>query len=355
VDLSHLERLGLVCPTCRASGREAPALVLGHVEKRDGDDVIEGALLCPAKPCQREHPIIDGVVVAVADIGSWIGHQLDGLTRRDDLSAWMESLLGDASGRTTSFDRERHDLSTYATAHWGDRAGLAETGTLPALVDQVLAMLPEPPRGTWVDLGCALGRASHQLAAAGAELVVGVDLNFSMLRRAEQARRTGTMVWPQRRVGLVYDRRSAPLDGLPRDRVAYVCADVCVLPFAEGCFAGGLSLNVLDCVPSPLGHLVELGRVLPPGAPALLATPYDWAVSATAVEGWLGGHSQRGELGGDSETIMRLVLAPEPSGGVDTGLVIVEERDRVPWRLALTSRSTMLYEVHVLRLARRAA
>ena len=40
-----------------------------------------------------------------------------------------------------------------------------------------------------------------------------------------------------------------------------------------GSFGGALSLNVLDCVPSPVAHLMELGRVLEDGAPAMPEPP----------------------------------------------------------------------------------
>jgi SAM-dependent methyltransferase len=356
--IAQLEQLGLVCPTCRSFGRPPPPLALGTIARAltspDGDDVIEGALVCPG--CMREHPIIDGIAVVVADAKSWAEHQLDPILRRSDFSPFMESLLADAIGRGGSFDRERHDLSNYATSHWGDRAALDPIdpiGSMPSLTATAFALLPSPPSGRWLDLGCALGRASFELLAAGAESVVGVDLNMAMLRRAEGLRRTGRIEWPRRRVGLVFDRASAEHRAAQTDRVAFVCADVLILPFADGAFAGALSFNVLDCVPSPLSHLTELGRMLAPGAPALLSTPYDWSSNATAMEAWIGGHSQRSDTGGASEPEMRRILSPDLRAGVDTGLVIADERDDVPWRLTLNARSTMHYRLHLLRLARR--
>jgi hypothetical protein len=38
---------------------------------------------------------------------------------------------------------------------------------------------------------------------------------------------------------------------------------------------------------------------------------------------------------------------------VDTGLVIADERDGVAWRLHLNARSTMHYQLHLLRLQKR--
>jgi SAM-dependent methyltransferase len=139
---------------------------------------------------------------------------------------------------------------------------------------------------------------------------------------------------------------------LPEDHLGFWCADAELLPFADGTFAGALSLNVLDCVRSPLGHLLELGRVLAPQAPALLSTPYDWSVTATPLEGWLGGHSQRGPAGGSSAEELRRILSPDAAAGVDTGLTIAAERDGVPWRVYGNERSHTEYSLHLLRLTR---
>ena len=354
---SHLERLGLVCPACRAYGREAPRLDLGTMIRVDatpaGDDLIEGVLVCPA--CMREHPILDGVVVAVANIASWAEHQGDAVLRRHDLSPFTESMLGDALGRGGSFDKERHDLSTYGQAHWGDRAEadpLPAAGRMAELLATAAATLPAPPAGVWLDAGCAVGRGSLELAAAGAELVVGVDLNMAMLRRAEHARRTGVVSWPRRRVGQVFDPGRATCTDLPRDRVAFVCADLGILPFADAAFAGAMSLNVIDCVSSPVGHLAELGRVIVDGGAAVVTTPYDWATNASPMEQWLGGHSQRGDHRGASEPELRRLLSPELATGIDTGLTIAAEKDDVWWYLTLNARATMHYRLHLLRLAR---
>jgi hypothetical protein len=136
------------------------------------------------------------------------------------------------------------------------------------------------------------------------------------------------------------------------DRLSFWCADAAVLPFATGVFAGAVSLNLLDCIASPIGHLVELGRTLAAGAPAVLSTPYDWSAMATPVEGWLGGHSQRGPGAGSSAAELRRILGEGAPAGVDTGLVVVDERDRVPWRVYVNERSTMDYAVDLLRLKR---
>jgi SAM-dependent methyltransferase/uncharacterized protein YbaR (Trm112 family) len=347
----HLERLRPTCPTCRAAGRDAPPLTLGTIARVDGDDILEGALLCSAQQCQREHPIIDGIPVVVADLQSWAAHQLDSVLRRDDLSSFTESLLGDAAGAGSALDRERATLSAYGRVHWGDfdpAEPLRGSSAFVGLLESALSLLDSPPGGIWIDLGCAVGRGTFELACRSADLAVGADLSFGMLRVAERVRRTGRAVFPLRRVGVVYDRCDLPvsLDQAMRS-VSFWCCDIAALPFGDAAFAGALSLNVLDCVPSPLGHLLETGRVLRPGASAVMSSPYDWAANATPLAQWLGGHSQRGPAHGSSPAELRRVLS-----AVDTGLAVGEERDGVPWRVYMHERAWMDYSVHLLRLDR---
>jgi SAM-dependent methyltransferase/uncharacterized protein YbaR (Trm112 family) len=352
----HLERLGPLCPTCRAAGREARALELGAVARADGDDVLEGVLVCPERLCRREHPIVDGIAVVVADISSWAAHQLPAVLRRDDLTPFTESLLGDTAGPGSALDQERSTLGSYGRGHWGDLDAddpLPSGDALAGLLESALALVGAPPAGTWLDLGAAVGRGTFELARRTNNLAAGVDLSFSMLRVAERVRREGRAVFPLRRVGLVYDQREIPVADVPRELTSFWCCDAALLPFPDATFDGALALNVLDCVHSPLGLLLELGRSLRAGSPALLSTPYDWSPTATPVERWLGGHSQRSDAGGSSAAELRRILAPGSPSGVDTGLAIAAERDRVPWQVYANERSSTRYELDLLRLVRR--
>jgi SAM-dependent methyltransferase len=354
---AHFDLLRPICIACRAAGREALPLTLGTVARAEGDDLIEGIMLCPEPRCRREHPIIDGIPIVVTDLASWAAHQLHAVLRRTDLSAELESLLGDASGPGSELDRERSNLSNYGRSHWGDLdpdEPLAPGDGFAVLLEDALTILSElaEGRGPWIDVGCACGRGTLELARRTRGPAVGIDLSFAMLRVAERVRRERLAAYPQRRGGLVYDRRELPVAGAPSGDMSFWCCDAAALPFADATFAGALSMNVLDCVASPLSHLSELGRVLAPGASAALSTPYDWSAAATAAPSWIGGHSQRSESHGSSEAALRWLLSPGAPAGVDTGLVITAERERVSWRFPTYDRSRIEYDVHLVALTR---
>ena len=342
---AQLDAIGLICPVCRIQGRGELPLRLAVTLRVEGDDVIEGALVCDEPQCRREHPIIDGIPVVVVNLGGWAQHQLDAVLRRDDLSPWMTSLLGDAAGPGSMLDNERRNVSTYATAHW---ASDADAGGFPALVREAFA-LAAPRAGLCLDLGASVGRGTFALAAAGATHAVGVDLSFAMLKVGERARRTGRVTYEQRQLGIVYAGREhvAPDPA----RVGFLCADIMNLPIRTAAASYVLDINVVDCIAEPLVHLSEIARVLAPGSAAVVATPYDWQPNATPLGNWLGGHSQRGELGGSPEATLRALLG---GGAADAhlGLALAAERERVPWRLHVNARSTMEYAVHVMHLTR---
>ncbi len=320
-------------------------------------EVLEGALICPARECQREHPIIDGIPIIVADIRGYVTQQLAEIRAREDLSGFIESLLGDCAGSGSDFDRVRYHLSSYAHDHWSDLDPAEPLppgdGVLP-LVERALGSLETPPAGVWIDLGCSLGRSTFELARS-AELVLGIDLGFAMLRAAARIARTQRVSHPLRRVGMVYDRREFAVSLPARERVDFWACDATALPFADGGFDGALSLNLVDSTASPAAHLIELGRVLRGDAPAVLATPYDWSANATPVEGWLGGHSQRTEHRGSSVAEMRRLLGKDSPPELGIRLDLIAEVDDVPWRVYVHERATMLYRCHLITARARGA
>jgi SAM-dependent methyltransferase/uncharacterized protein YbaR (Trm112 family) len=347
----HFDRLQPVCPTCRARGRAGAPLAVGEVVREEGGDIREGMLVCTARECLREHPIIDGIPIVVADIRGYVAHQLGDIRARSDLSPFLDSALGDCAGPGSELDRTRYQLSSFVRGHYGDldrdEPGGRE-GSLVALFEQAMELLSAPAGGLWLDLGCAVGRSTFELAARTGDLAIGVDLNFSALQVAERLARTGRLEFPQRRVGLVYDRRALAVDLPARDRVGFWAGDVTLLPFVADRFDGALSLNLVDCVGSPLDHLAEMGRVVRPGREVALATPYDWASTVTPVEAWIGGHSQRAEGHGSSVLEMRRILSDAAPASVPIPLRVVRERDRWPWHVYVHERATMVYHDHIL-------
>jgi SAM-dependent methyltransferase/uncharacterized protein YbaR (Trm112 family) len=348
--LHHFERLSPVCPLCRLSrGVESP-LAVGQIARQDEGEIIEGYLLCTNRSCLREHPIIDGIPVILADAPSWLANQIHYVLRRDDLSDFTMSLLGDLAGQSSALDRDRGNNGIYAHAHWAqDQPGYL------SLFRAAMQLLTRPPTGVWLDIGCSLGRGSFELAKLSGDLVVGLDLNFSMLRMAQKIRRSNRVEYHSRRVGLVFDSHDYPLPDYPAHQVGFWCADVSILPFPGGTFAGALCMNMLDCVPSPLGLLFELGRVTLPSSESILCTPFDWAAGATEPAAWIGGHSQRSTPEqGSSVAELRRFLSVNNEAGIDTGVFIEAELDNVKWRLRLNERAVTEYDVYCARLRHKA-
>jgi len=325
----HFETLRPICPVCR----DAAPLVIGQSIREEADDLLEGILRCSNHECSREYPVIDGIPILVGPIRAWLAANPLQVLLREDLSSEIESLLGDVLGAGSQFDITRQHVGIYAADHYETRSA---EGVLDVALQHARA-----EEGPVLDAGCSVGGTTLALAQRTGALTLGIDLNFAMLRIASRALREGHVRYARRRVGLVYDRRELNVER--SSHTDFWCADLAALPFAAATFALTASINVLDCVSAPRETLFELARVT--HGDLIVSTPYDWSPSATPIEGWLGGHSQRGPHHGSSEPLLRSLLA-------ESGLSIVAEEPRVPWRVRLHERSSVDYKVHLV-IARR--
>ncbi len=341
--------------------RETPLRLAPDALEADGV-VVQGRLLCTADDCGQEYPIIDGAPILVPDVRTWVSANLLHVTVRDDLCADVETLLGDAAGPGSLIDSYRQMVSSYAWDHYAagdplEAAPLAphrEPGRAMAAVGRGLDLLDGLPDGPLIDLGCATGGVSLGLAAATGRMVLGVDSGIALLRFAQRVLRSGEVRYDRRRVGMVYDRRTFPLNSKSAENVDFWIADAAALPFRGGAFAGAIALNVLDCVPDPPALLADIARVLAPGGGGILTCPYDWSSQATLADRWLGGHSQRGPQRGAAEPVLRALLAGDATAmpRAVSGLTVVAEEEAFPWRVRLHDRSAMDYDVHLLALRR---
>lgn len=316
---AHFDALRPVCVVCRA----AP-LSVARAVREENDDLLEGILQCTNGQCQREYPVIDGIPVLVGPIRAWLAANPLQVLLRDDLSPELESLLGDVLGAGSPYDTLRQHTGMYAEDHYVAHSA------------RKLLALAEP-RGLALDVGCATGGVTFAIAERTNALTLGVDLNFAMLRVASRALREQRVRFPRRRVGVVYDRHEVEV--ATSGQVDFWCCDAAALPFGDAAFQFGASLNILDCVAAPREALRELARVV--RGELLVATPYDWAPTATPVEGWLGGHSQRGTNRGASEPVLHALMS-------ELGLEVVRDEPHVPWRGRLHERSSVDYDVHAV-------
>jgi SAM-dependent methyltransferase len=354
VRLRHFEAFRPLCPHCLRTGAGPQPLVVARVAAERDGDILTGVLHCPNQACQHEYPILDGLPLIVPELRRLLSERGIELMLRDDLDPGLESLFGDGIGPDSWFDSLRQTVSTYGWDGYADLdleevpdPGGPQPGAARRCLERLLELGGAPPPGPMIDAGCGAGRSSFALAARHPDaLVLGCDLNLALLRLARRVAVEGRVRYARRRIGLAYDRRdfAAALPGA--ERVDFWACDATCLPFAPSGAAMVSALNLFDCVPDPPALLAALAAQLAPGGRLLLATPYDWSTRATAVQGWVGGHSQRGLHGGAAEPQMRAMLAAVP------GLRLVAEQAEFPWHTRLHDRSCVSYRGHLIAAAR---
>jgi SAM-dependent methyltransferase/uncharacterized protein YbaR (Trm112 family) len=356
--LRHFEYFNPVCPRCRSEADGAPLVVAEGTGPGDGE-VYEGILHCSNDACQQEYPVIDGIPIMASEVRTILASQANYINQRQDLGPSLTSLLGDALGDASEFNLRRQHLSIYGWDGYGEFTGGAPEGQDRAPKDQEAApgavsralqaglALLGGVEGPVVDLGCAVGRTTFDLAGLTEAPVLGVDLSFPMLQLAQRVLASGTVQFDVRLGGLVYQPVTAATPFGGASNVDFWLTDALSLPLRPGTAGTIVALNLLDCVPSPLTLLETIRATLRSGGRALIGCPYDWASSATSAEHWIGGHSQRGGYGGASDAMLRALFTPGAHPQALDGMTILGEAE-VDWQTRLHARSVTRYGVHLI-------
>ncbi len=244
----------LVCPVCRIEERE---LAL-ETESEDSGDVLEGRLACEG--CGRTFLITNGVAFLDPAVRSPSASDKRYETS-PVLSSYLWSHFGDILG---------HERATDAYAHWAD--------------------LMVPLAGPAVDIGCAVGRLTFELAGKS-DFAVGLDRSASFIRAARRLCRTGEFEFPLMEEGMISRKVRLTLPpAFRRDNVEFIVADALALPFRSGFFSSLAGLNLIDKLPEPLAHFREMNRVArTSGAQFLFSDPFSWSEDVAGRDKWLGG------------------------------------------------------------------
>lgn len=145
------------------------------------------------------------------------------------------------------------------------------------------------PMNRALDLGCAVGGASFELARTFGE-VVGADWSQAFVDAAEGLRRDGEASYFLRHEGELGEDRRVVLDpAIARDRLRFERADAQEPPAHWGAFDAALLANLVDRLGDPAACLARLPGLIAPGGLVLVTTPYTWLAEYTPRERWLGG------------------------------------------------------------------
>ncbi len=341
----HFEALKPVCPACRLRGREGVVELAPGAMMQD-DAVRSGVLRCTAPDCARAYPIIAGTPILVPDLSSWLSANLHLVLETEVEDADAEAIIGAAVGPDAAFNIARQQQSTYGHDHYGDlfppvsdAPDMGATGSICRLLGAARALL-QPADGPVLDIGCAVGRTTLELAATSAAPVLGVELNWQLLKIARKVIDKGVVTYPLRRIGNRFERRSKNASFAGAERADFWIADALALPFRAGTFGQAFAMNVLDCVTDPAGLVREMSRALCDGGCLALATPFDWASHATNPAGWL-----------DSTAAIEAMLAGVNHALAQDGgrrLFQIAPPAEQPWRVRLHDRAAVHYMSQIL-------
>lgn len=188
-------------------------------------------------------------------------------------------------------------LTEYAEFHFGDTAFGVENFP-KAIADLALEAMQGKPTGKALDIGCACGRSSFELARQF-EVVEGVDFSANFIRLGVEMADQGSI-----RYSLVeeaelvsYHTRSLQALGLENHagKVSFHQGDACNLkPLFTG-YDLVLAANLIDRLYRPKYFLNHIHNRINDGGLLVIASPYTWLEEHTPREEWVGGFKKDGE------------------------------------------------------------
>lgn len=258
------------------------------------------------------HPIYDDFTTPTFDNrhnllmgGSWISCGNE--TRRSARYAFRRHFFQHAGFRyvvsetpmtqNTAYYETDKQLSEYAEFHYGDEY-FGVPNFPKALAQIAIAASTDKPRRKALDLGCATGRASFELARAFDE-VTGIDFSARFIGLGVQLAEQGVTRYtlPDEGELVSYKTRSLNELGLDetRHKVSFSQGDACNLKAQFTGYDLILAANLIDRLYDPALFLRHVHERLVIGGILMLTSPYTWLAEHTPREAWLGGFKKDGE------------------------------------------------------------
>lgn len=192
-----------------------------------------------------------------------------------------------------------------------------------------------PPGARALDIGCAVGRSSFELARHCGE-VTAIDYSRAFITAAESIRAKGTIDYDYVIEGERTARATAVRPGgVDPSRVSFEVGDAAALREDLGLFDVVLAANLLCRLPDPRRFLARLPSLVRPGGQLLLTTPFTWLEEYTPREHWIGG---RGDVSSEEALTTLLSADFKLQAAKDLPFLIREHARKYQWSVAWGTR-----------------
>jgi putative 4-mercaptohistidine N1-methyltranferase len=237
-------------------------------------------------------------------------------------------------------------LAEYLLFHYGEDdeilpwpAGPKEALRYPVRCVTACFDLPHlSPNARALDLGCAVGRSTFELARHCAE-VIGIDYSQRFVSAAQDLRDRRELPYRRRDEGDLTTPLIARISPeIDCRRVHFEKGDALDLRPDLGTFDAVLMANLIDRLNDPRRLLARLPSLLNPRGQLVIASPYTWLPDFTPRENWLGGFDQHG-LPRHTRDALQALLEPhfELIKSSDQPFLIREHARKYQWSVAETT------------------
>ena len=200
-------------------------------------------------------------------------------------------------------------LSEYAEFHYGDEY-FGVPNFPKALAELAIAAMGGKPARKALDLGCASGRGTFELARHFDD-VTGIDFSARFIGQGVQLAGQGMLRYTLTDEGDLVFYKERTLTGLGLDtvkhKVKFYQGDACNL---KALFTGYdliLAANLIDRLYDPAKLLTTIHARLNLGGLLLIASPYTWLEEHTKREAWVGGFKRDGESFGTLDGLKEIL------------------------------------------------
>jgi putative 4-mercaptohistidine N1-methyltranferase len=188
-------------------------------------------------------------------------------------------------------------VAQYCEAHYGQKY-FGVPNAPKKCADLCLEYTQGRPRQRALDLGCAVGRATFELAREF-DHVTGIDFSARFVRVADQLKEKGNCHYELVEEGEVVSYHEARLadaglEGMT-EKVEFWQGDATNLKPQFTGYDLILAANLLDRLYDPKKFLDTIHERLNVGGVLVITSPYTWLEEFTKKENWLGGFRQAGE------------------------------------------------------------